>query len=325
MFIVPGVRLSQPVLRGTALPEAIVTCQDAAAGSRHCWRDAPLDGFLEFLVLHSRHFKMRIPARVRGLIILLRERLFKRAGIAILFLVALLVFGASEPAITHLQHISHPDKLAGLPSVFLWAWERREDLTSIDPSKVGVAYLAETIYLSGNSIHARPRMQPLRVPPATAMIAVVRIESDPNHQPHLSADQRKELAQRIGAMAAKKEIRAIQIDYDARRSERSFYRELISDVRQSLPANVPLSMTALASWCLEDNWIADLPVDEAVPMVFQMGRDSVYVNEHFRSGEASRVEYAGTALELPHMKQYRRRLKGSVFTSSAIKPGTNRM
>jgi hypothetical protein len=227
---------------------------------------------------------MRIPARVRGPVILLRERLFKRTGIALLLFVALLISGASEPAITHLQQINHSDKLAGLPRVFLWAWERREDLTSIDPSKVGVAYLAETIYLSGDSMRERQRMQPLRVPPATAMIAVVRIESDPTHLPHLSADQRRELARRIAAHAGRKEVRAVQIDYDARRSERGFYRELTSDVRKSLPANVPLSMTALASWCLEDNWIADLPVDEAVPMVFQMGRDSGYVNEHFRSG-----------------------------------------
>jgi hypothetical protein len=34
---------------------------------------------------------------------------------------------------------------------------------------------------------------------------------------------------------------------------------------------MPLSMTALASWCLDDNWLDELPIDEAVPMLFRMG------------------------------------------------------
>jgi hypothetical protein len=38
-----------------------------------------------------------------------------------------------------------------------------------------------------------------------------------------------------------------------------------------MPPRLPLSMTALASWCLDDNWLDELPVDEAVPMLFRMG------------------------------------------------------
>jgi hypothetical protein len=34
-----------------------------------------------------------------------------------------------------------------------------------------------------------------------------------------------------------------------------------------------LSITALASWCAGDDWISDLPIDEAVPMLFRMGPD----------------------------------------------------
>jgi len=34
-----------------------------------------------------------------------------------------------------------------------------------------------------------------------------------------------------------------------------------------------LSITALASWCSNDDWIARLPVDEAVPMLFPHGAD----------------------------------------------------
>src|SRR5437868_2712929 len=128
---------------------------------------------------------MRIPARVRGLFMLLRERVFKRARIALVVLVALIVTAVSETAITHLHKPSHPDRLSALPRIFLWAWERPEDLTLIDPSRVGVAYLAGTIYLSDDLVHERPRMQPLLVPPGTDLIAVVRIESDPTRQLHI--------------------------------------------------------------------------------------------------------------------------------------------
>ena len=40
-----------------------------------------------------------------------------------------------------------------------------------------------------------------------------------------------------------------------------------------MPADLPLSITALASWCSWDSWIRGLPVDEAVPMMFRMEPD----------------------------------------------------
>ena len=40
---------------------------------------------------------------------------------------------------------------------------------------------------------------------------------------------------------------------------------------------MPLSITALVSWCQGDDWISTLPVDEAVPMYFRMGVDSANI------------------------------------------------
>jgi len=37
---------------------------------------------------------------------------------------------------------------------------------------------------------------------------------------------------------------------------------------------MPLSITALASWCAGDPWITGLPIDEAVPMLFRLGPDT---------------------------------------------------
>ena len=73
--------------------------------------------------------------------------------------------------------------------------------------------------------------------------------------------------------AARPGIAALQVDFDATRSQRAFYADVLADLRRRMPPNLPLSITALASWCSYDDWIAGLPVDEAVPMLFRMEPD----------------------------------------------------
>jgi hypothetical protein len=80
-------------------------------------------------------------------------------------------------------------------------------------------------------------------------------------------------------------IAGVQIDFDAARSQRAFYRDLLVDLRSALPESMPLSMTALASWAVHDRWLAGLPVDEAVPMLFRMGADAKRVRTYLDSGE----------------------------------------
>src|ERR1700704_1119549 len=65
-----------------------------------------------------------------------------------------------------------------LPRLFVWAWERPEDLRDLDRG-IGVAFLAQTISIAGGELHTTPRRQPLRVSPATALVAVTRIEIEP--------------------------------------------------------------------------------------------------------------------------------------------------
>ena len=48
---------------------------------------------------------------------------------------------------------------------------------------------------------------------------------------------------------------------------------------------MPLSITALASWCESDDWIANLPVTEAVPMLFRMGADPYRGASELRGGK----------------------------------------
>jgi hypothetical protein len=167
-------------------------------------------------------------------------------------------------------------------AVILWAWERPEDLTFIDPEKVGVAFLAKTIYLRGEKVVVKPRLQPLKLVPGTKLIAVVRIESDPKNVPSLSTLQLRQTANEIANLSG---ISVVQIDFDATLSERNFYRSLLTEVRTQLPSSTGLSMTALASWCAGDDWLSDLPVDEAVPMLFRMGVEKTVFQRRLESGQ----------------------------------------
>src|SRR5215470_8063659 len=85
-------------------------------------------------------------------------------------------------------------RMANLPHIYFWAWERPEDLQFLKDRKVGVAFLAKTIYLplplsenpsstspaaimGYDEVNIRPRLQPLRITPGTPLMGVVRIET----------------------------------------------------------------------------------------------------------------------------------------------------
>lgn len=164
------------------------------------------------------------------------------------------------------SHPWRPDPLPGFPRLILWAWERPEDLRFLTPSQTAVAFLAATIRIDGSHAATRPRLQPLLVPPDTPLMAVVRIESAGRQlpAPHTIVP---ELLRPITLP----NVRALQLDFDARESEREWYRALLQDVRHRLPSHMPLSITALVSWCGHDDWMKNLPVSEAAPMLFRMG------------------------------------------------------
>jgi hypothetical protein len=192
------------------------------------------------------------------------------------------------------------DPLASSPCVFLWAWERPENLEFLDPRDAGVAVLVKTLVLKGTRITVHPRMQPIELPPGITTIAVVRIETDAEPP---SASVRDEAVRQILDLASRPAA-GIQIDFDARASERDFYRELLAKVRRRLPPGKKLSITALASWCIYDDWMSDLSVDEAVPMLFRLGVDEAQVRRYLAGGSdfrAARTRFSlGISLdELP--------------------------
>lgn len=180
------------------------------------------------------------------------------------------------------------DPLRNFPRVFLWAWERPERLGFLNPHEAGVALLARTLILNGNRLSSRPRMQPIELPPGISTIAVVRIETGAD-VPDESVQQ--EAARQILDLAARSAA-GIQVDFDARVSERAFYRTMLSEIRRGMPPGKKLSITALASWCIYDDWISDLPVDEAVPMMFRLGVGEANVKQYLAGGGDFRVAKA---------------------------------
>lgn len=204
--------------------------------------------------------------------------------ISVLVLLGGLAVGLRLTSLSPTSSNARPvSSLQALPPVMLWAWERPERLDFIDTSNVGVAFLAKTIRLAEADIITRPRLQPLSLATGTRLVAVVRIESD--REPALSESQLNRAVDEIAVTSQLPNILAIQIDFDAKTSERDFYRRLLLELRKQLPQTMPLSITALASWCDGDNWLSTLPIDEAVPMLFRMGVDSRQFRSRLSIGE----------------------------------------
>ncbi len=211
----------------------------------------------------------------------------------------------------------------GFPQRIVWAWERPEDLEFLDSREFAVAFLAQTLTLKGDDVVFKPRRQPLKVAPETRLIAVTRIESQKTTGTRTALDevQRAEVVDLVLKTLELKNVSAVQIDYDAATSEREFYRTLLQELRKRLPDDVPLSMTALASFCVGDRWLQDLPVDEAVPMIFRMGADDRTIKSFLARGNdfhepLCRHSY-GTAVDEPVETKFDRSRRQYVFNVRA--------
>lgn len=162
---------------------------------------------------------------------------------------------------------------AALPGTVAWVWERPEDLHSLSPQTQAAAIYQGTLVL-GDRVAWQPRRNPVILPAGIKTIATVRMETMPGFGTH--HNDRRILQATVTSLvnvAQKPDIAALQIDFDARRSEHVFYRNVLNELRRQMPAQLPLEITALVSWCSEDDWISTLPVNAAIPMFFRMEPD----------------------------------------------------
>ncbi len=177
-------------------------------------------------------------------------------------------------------------RLHEVPSRVLWAWESPQDLRFLK-GDVGVAFLGGELHLEGQGARWVARRNPLLVPPETHLMAVIRVET---HGAELTADQAEAFLDRAVGLLKLPRVKGLQVDFDARDSERAFYADALKKLRERMPADMPLSITALASWCLDDGWISQAGlsgiVDEAVPMLFRMGPEEARIRSRLARGEA---------------------------------------
>ena len=167
------------------------------------------------------------------------------------------------------------NRLTGQPDVIPWAWERRENLRFLGEGHT-VAWYAGLITLTNDGVVVAPRRNPLFVPKNTHRIAVVRIETS-----EATSYSTRETVEAIKKLY--RDAEELQIDFDATASERVFYRALLHEIRREVKGR--LTITALASWCMDDRWLAGLPIDDAVPMLFRMGDDGRVIQMRLARGE----------------------------------------
>ncbi len=194
----------------------------------------------------------------------------------LLFIAILLLARADSSRLPN----AHP-ALALLPLQMAWAWERPEDLRWL-PADAGVAFVASSIMLEGDEALVRPRTARLLVDPATARVPVLHVDLSGREPPALNEVQMQAIVKELLRIAPGANRQVVQLDFEVRRSQRPFLARTVAAVRRALPPEVALSVTALASWCLDDAWLAEGMADEVVPMAFRMGQQQHELRQRLR-------------------------------------------
>jgi hypothetical protein len=175
----------------------------------------------------------------------------------------------------------------------LWAWERPEDLRFAPDTEIAIQ--SGFILLSGDRLHARGRYFPLKSARAPATV-LVHVQIDHAQPLRWTPKLRAQLGAAVRHYATVIRAPRVQLDFEVRQSERPILLETLADLRRALPATTQLSMTALTSWCMSENWLAAAPVDEIVPMLFRMQDDGPAILKTLAAGGDFRNPRCRTAL-----------------------------
>ena len=182
-------------------------------------------------------------------------------------IVALLALGAACRSVK--------DRLPGFPALVLSTQDKPDNLTFIEPDQAGVAYLAKTIYLQDGQISSVPRTQPLQVGPSVPLIAVVRIE-------HMGGEPAEPggVSNEIAAVLSRRQIRALQIDFEASDEDRGLLCKSASGCTAAHPTvGSGEEIPAAPSWCGANSWLKTLPITAAVPLFYRGGNPATAQKE----------------------------------------------
>lgn len=174
------------------------------------------------------------------------------AAVAVLLAAGVLALGfgaraASERAIA----ASQADVAASLARGVAWIWPDSNGPRSADAKAAPyteAAVLVESLVLRARGIERGGRTQPLRVPAGVRILPVLHIEAAEDAPAALTPAQRDAIvaAARRHAAVAAAGAGVLQLDFEAPARQREAYRDLVAGIRQALPAQVRLSVTALA-------------------------------------------------------------------------------
>lgn len=157
-----------------------------------------------------------------------------------------------------------------------WVWESHGRIPS---GATQAAILSETIHLSGDAVRSWPRGFKVQVAADVAITPVVHVEVSRVNPPAGLRAASAEITQALQRAAGRSTSGWVQLDLEAPLRLRTQYLELVQSSRAALPANVRLSVTALAWWCTGGGWLDSLAADEVVPMFFRMGKDGAVLRE----------------------------------------------
>jgi len=152
-----------------------------------------------------------------------------------------------------------------------WVWDHQAPPLRAQAWAVTIVQLQ----LHDGRLLERPRLRALPPTGQRRITPVVHVEQQPR-APALSLNELQQagIAAHVLAAAARSSSGWVQLDFEARPSQRSSYQMLVARIRRDLPMTHRLSVTLLAWQCKSAAWITPLAADELVPMFFKMGDET---------------------------------------------------
>lgn len=159
----------------------------------------------------------------------------------------------------------------------LWVWDRPDNLNDLNltfAKEYQVAPLLATIHISESGLKVEERHHSFLAPDQREKMGVLRIDTPKLRTLSLANELIDPLVFIITAYEYRFKLDAIQLDFDAKLSERKFYDLLLKKLRSRLQTKTKLSITAIASW-FTDRWWKDSSVDEIVFMFYPLRASEV--------------------------------------------------
>ena len=213
-------------------------------------------------------------------------------------------------------------------SDIFWVWHD-SDTPALLPGQE-LAVLQQHFVFDKTGTHLRQRMKPLHIRPGTRVTPVVHAQIATADMPQLGQPQAQTLLKAVLQAGQKTRSGWVQFDFEVPRQQRAFYLDLVQQMRAQLPASIKLSVSALASWCFEDEFISQIAADEVVPMLFALGQPASILHSQFllqepRLAKACQQQAIGFARQeappLQLQQRYARRYWFSYTRNPAPPPG----